>query len=61
MSPFSLFAPAQIRRLEKLGITKRDPNELTPEEVSRFARLAIDPETITWQRVLDTCDRHLRR
>ena len=25
-----------------------------------FARLDIDPSTITWQRVLDVCDRHLR-
>jgi len=25
-----------------------------------FARLDIDPATVTWQRVLDTCDRHLR-
>ena len=23
-------------------------------------RLDLDPSTITWQRVLDTCDRHLR-
>eukprot|EP01036_Dinobryon_divergens_P028669 gene28669-37652_t len=54
------FAPVMLKRLAKLGITKTDPNELTPEEQGRFARLDIDPETITWQRVLDVCDRFLR-
>jgi len=33
---------------------------LTPEEVSRFVRLDIDPSTITFNRVIDTCDRFLR-
>jgi len=49
-------------RLVKLGIPYegRSPEEFTPEEKSSFARLDLDPETITWQRVLDTCDRHLR-
>ncbi|KAF2224092.1 formate--tetrahydrofolate ligase-domain-containing protein [Elsinoe ampelina] len=54
------FAPVMFRRLKKLGITKTDPNELTPEEITRFARLDIDPDTITWRRVLDVNDRHLR-
>uniref|UniRef100_A0A8C5Y3S8 Formyltetrahydrofolate synthetase n=1 Tax=Microcebus murinus TaxID=30608 RepID=A0A8C5Y3S8_MICMU len=30
-------------------------------QIRRFARLDIDPETITWQRVLDTNDRFLRK
>jgi len=55
------FSPVMKRRLAKLGITKDDPNTLTPEEISKFSRLDIDPETVTWQRVLDTCDRHLRK
>jgi formyltetrahydrofolate synthetase len=55
------FSPVMLRRLAKLGITKTDPDELTAEERSRFSRLDIDPTTVTWQRVLDTCDRHLRR
>jgi formyltetrahydrofolate synthetase len=55
------FAPVMLRRLRKLGISKTDPNELTPEERSRFARLDIDPDTITWRRVLDTNDRMLRQ
>ncbi|KAL9027022.1 MAG: hypothetical protein Q9196_004398 [Gyalolechia fulgens] len=54
------FQPIMYRRLKKLGITKTDPNELTDDEVHRFARLDIDPETITWRRVLDVNDRHLR-
>ncbi|GAB5572935.1 C-1-tetrahydrofolate synthase [Prionailurus iriomotensis] len=51
------FSDIQIRRLRRLGIEKTDPNTLTDEEINRFARLDIDPETITWQRVgiqLDT-------
>jgi methylenetetrahydrofolate dehydrogenase (NADP+)/methenyltetrahydrofolate cyclohydrolase/formyltetrahydrofolate synthetase len=54
------FAPVMFRRLKKLGITKTNPDELTEDEIHRFARLDIDPETITWRRVLDVNDRHLR-
>ena len=54
------FVPVMFRRLKKLGIEKTDPNELTDDEIRRFARLDIDPETITWRRVLDVNDRHLR-
>ncbi|HSR47428.1 MAG TPA: formate--tetrahydrofolate ligase [Anaerolineales bacterium] len=55
------FSPTMRRRLKKLGIDKTDPSALTPEERKRFARLDIDPESITWQRVIDTNDRFLRR
>jgi formyltetrahydrofolate synthetase len=55
------FAPVMLRRLRKLGIEKTNPNDLTLEERSRFARLDIDPETITWRRVTDTNDRMLRQ
>ncbi|PWN39636.1 FTHFS-domain-containing protein [Ceraceosorus guamensis] len=54
------FAPVMFRRLKKLGIDKTDPEELTEEERVKFARLDIDPETITWHRVTDTNDRFLR-
>ncbi|HMZ07127.1 MAG TPA: formate--tetrahydrofolate ligase [Anaerolineales bacterium] len=54
------FSPAMLRRLKKLGINKTNPNDLTPEERSRFARLAIDEKTITWRRVIDINDRFLR-
>ncbi|KAI5122970.1 hypothetical protein M0805_006849 [Coniferiporia weirii] len=55
------FAPLMFKRLQKLGIDKTNPNDLTPEEINRFARLDVDPETITWNRVLDTNDRFLRK
>ena len=54
------FAPVMFRRLKKLGITKTNPDELTEDEIRRFARLDVDPATITWRRVLDVNDRHLR-
>lgn len=54
------FTPSMLKRLEKLGISKTDPNSLTPEEAGRFARLDIDPDTITWRRVVDCNDRMLR-
>ena len=55
------FSPVMLRRLQKLGIPKTDPNDLTPRERARFARLDIDPDTITWRRVIDTNDRMLRQ
>ncbi|SMY18815.1 unnamed protein product [Zymoseptoria tritici ST99CH_1A5] len=54
------FPKVMFTRLHKLGINKTDPNELTEDEIAKFARLDIDPETITWRRVLDVNDRHLR-
>ncbi|CDO54983.1 hypothetical protein DV113_001294 [Geotrichum candidum] len=54
------FSPVMYRRLKKLGIDKTDPNDLTEEEISKFARLDIDPDTITWKRVVDCNDRFLR-
>ncbi len=54
------FSPTMLRRLKRLGISKTDPETLTPEERSRFARLDIDPATVTWRRVIDVNDRMLR-
>jgi len=54
------FSSTMLRRLKKLGINKTDPNDLTAEERSRFARLDIDPASITWRRVIDINDRFLR-
>jgi methylenetetrahydrofolate dehydrogenase (NADP+) / methenyltetrahydrofolate cyclohydrolase / formyltetrahydrofolate synthetase len=54
------FLPIMLRRLKKLGIDKTNPDELTTDDIRRFARLDIDPDTITWRRVLDVNDRHLR-
>ncbi|CEP24323.1 unnamed protein product [Cyberlindnera jadinii] len=54
------FTKSMLRRLEKLGIDKTNPDDLTPEEITQFARLDIDPDTITWRRVVDMNDRFLR-
>ncbi|MBN3308003.1 C1TM protein, partial [Amia calva] len=55
------FSSIQVARLQRLGINKTDPSTLTPEEINLFVRLDIDPSTISWQRVLDTNDRFLRK
>lgn len=54
------FTRGMVVRLEKMGITVSDPDELTTEQRRKLCRLDIDPETITWRRVLDTSDRFLR-
>jgi methylenetetrahydrofolate dehydrogenase (NADP+)/methenyltetrahydrofolate cyclohydrolase/formyltetrahydrofolate synthetase len=46
-----------LRRLKKLGIEKTNPDELSPEEKGAFVRLDLDPESITWRRVMDVNDR----
>ncbi|KAJ0173645.1 hypothetical protein K1T71_010794 [Dendrolimus kikuchii] len=55
------FSPIQLRRLKRLGIDKTDPNTLTDEEKSKFARLDIDTSKIMWNRVVDLNDRYLRK
>lgn len=55
------FTPIMKKRLRKLGIDKDEPSELTADERRRFARLDIDPETISWRRVVDVNDRHMRQ
>ncbi|MBA3075306.1 MAG: formate--tetrahydrofolate ligase, partial [Anaerolineae bacterium] len=54
------FTKSMVARLEKFKITASDPDELTPEERRKLCRLDIDPDTITWRRVVDTSDRFLR-
>ena len=54
------FTRGMVARLEKLGITASDPDELTTEQRRKLCRLDIDPATITWRRVMDTSDRFLR-
>jgi len=44
------FSPIQLNRLKRLGIDKTDPSSLTADEIDSFARLNIDPNTITWNR-----------
>ncbi|WFD44611.1 hypothetical protein MPSI1_003279 [Malassezia psittaci] len=55
------FAPVMLKRLQKLGIQHTNPDDLSDEEKARFARLDIDPESVTWRRVTDTNDRYLRK
>lgn len=45
----------------KFGISSTEPDSLTEEEKRQFSLLDIDPDTITWQRVIDTNDRFLRK
>ena len=54
------FSAIQIKRLEKLGITRHLLGKLKAADQRRFSRLDIDPTTITWNRVIDTNDRYLR-
>lgn len=54
------FSAIQLRRLQRLGINKTDPDSLTSDEFTRFARLNIDPKNVVWTRVLDINDRYLR-
>ncbi|KAI3862850.1 hypothetical protein MKW98_008690 [Papaver atlanticum] len=55
------FADIMLRRLNKLGISKSNPGDLTPQEIKKLVRLDIDPESITWRRVMDVNDRFLRK
>lgn len=55
------FAVNMTNRKKKLGITYDDPEEMTPEERVRFCRLDIDPDSVTFRRVVDTSDRMLRK
>jgi len=54
------FSVGMQNRLKKLGITDTDPDQLSDEEKTRFARLDIDPESVTWRRGIDINDRMLR-
>mgnify|MGYP000849542443 CR=1 FL=1 len=54
------FARGMIGRLQRLGYNTEDPDALTPEQQAKFARLDIDPSTVTWRRGVDVNDRMLR-
>lgn len=54
------FTPSMLARLQKLGINKTNPDDLTPEEIEEFAKLNIDPNSITIKRVVDCNDRFVR-
>nr|XP_018904225.1 PREDICTED: C-1-tetrahydrofolate synthase, cytoplasmic [Bemisia tabaci] len=55
------FSPIQLRRLERLGIAKTEPESLSAEEIKKFVRLDMNPDTISFNRVIDTNDRFLRK
>ncbi|KAJ4459063.1 formate-tetrahydrofolate ligase [Paratrimastix pyriformis] len=55
--PFTL---PMLRRLGQLGLAGRTRDQLSPAERARYARLDIDPASVTWTRVMDTSDRFLR-
>ena len=61
LCPNGYVAPAIRKRMDKLGIKAKKFEDLTSEDKSRLFRLDIDPKSITWQRVVDINDRHLRR
>jgi formyltetrahydrofolate synthetase len=48
------FTRGMVARLEKLGISVADPDELTAEQRRKLCRLDIVPDSITWRRVIDT-------
>lgn len=55
------FTSSMLRRLERLKIDKTEPDELSEDEIIRFARLNIDPESVSIKRVVDVNDRMLRK
>lgn len=54
------FTNSMLKRLEKLGINKTNPDDLTEAEVESFSILNIDPDSITIKRVVDCNDRFVR-
>lgn len=54
------FTPSQHVRRLKLNILAETPDDMTAEQRVQFCRLNIDPNAITWRRVMDTSDRFLR-
>ena len=47
-------------RAKRLGIALSNVDQLSDEDRRQLVRLDIDPDSITWRRVLDTNDRFLR-
>ncbi|GME87398.1 hypothetical protein B5S28_g1656 [[Candida] boidinii] len=55
------FTKSMLKRLEKLNINKTNPDDLTEEEIHRFAKVNLDPNSISIKRVVDVNDRFLRQ
>jgi formyltetrahydrofolate synthetase len=61
LCPDGTFAPSIAKRAARLGIKATNLSELSAEDKRRLFRLDIDPDSITWQRVMDINDRLLRK
>src|SRR5262245_1424490 len=46
------FAESHLRRMKRLGFSVDDPDQLTPEQKRALFRLDIDPNSLTWNRVI---------
>jgi formyltetrahydrofolate synthetase len=55
-----IIANAFHARAKRLGIDLSNIDQLSDEDRRRLVRMDIDPDSITWRRVLDTNDRFLR-
>ena len=55
------FSECHLRRMAKLGFWADDPDQLTLEQKRALFRLDIDPNSLTWNRVVDVNDRMLRK
>lgn len=53
-------APSLRQRLQRQGLQEAALDQLSPEQRRALVRLDLDPDSITWRRVLDTSDRFLR-
>lgn len=49
------------RRADKMGVRPGADGAFTVEDLVNIVRLSVDSDSLTWRRVLDSSDRHLRR
>ncbi|HEX7594282.1 MAG TPA: formate--tetrahydrofolate ligase [Anaerolineae bacterium] len=61
LCPDGSFAPSITKRAQRLGIPANKLADLNTADKCRLFRLDIDPNSITWQRVVDINDRLLRK
>ncbi|MBI3737737.1 MAG: formate--tetrahydrofolate ligase, partial [Chloroflexi bacterium] len=61
LCPDGTFAPSILKRAQRLGIKATKLADLNADDKARLFRLDIDPASLTWQRVLDINDKHLRK
>ena len=61
LCPDGTFAPSIQKRAKRLGIHANKLADLDAEDKRRLFRLDIDPNSITWMRVVDINDRLIRK